>query len=185
MVLNLGCPGFNETHLSGSKFGVGRGSALPWGLGEKQGGGSIGRATQETESRASAGQWGHAGTALPLRFRPSSVKGDSIATWSQEDPGSCLWPSRSSLCYLAISELSSRRHRNALFSVGLAVAPKGIFEGGPSRNWTHPPVSLSCAGDDVRVRIRKHLGMLGLGHNCGPFLRWAGEQAEEVGRPPV
>lgn len=133
MVLNLGCPGFNETHLSGSKFGVGRGSALPWGLGEKQGGGSVDRATQETESRASAGQWGHAGTALPLRFRPSSVKGDSIATWSQEDPESCLWPSRSSLCYLAISELSSRRHRNALFSVGLAVAPKGIFEEGPQQ----------------------------------------------------
>lgn len=26
-----------------------------------------------------------------------------------------------------------------LFSVGPNLAPKGIFEGCPSRNWTHPP----------------------------------------------
>lgn len=71
------------------------------------------------------------------------------------------------------------------FFCGSSPGPKGIFEGGPSRNWTHPPVSLSCAGDDVRVRIRKCLGMLGVGHNCGPLLRWAGEQAEEIVRPPV
>lgn len=37
----------------------------------------------------------------------------------------------------------------------------------------------------MRVRIRKCLGMLGVGHNCGPLLRWAGEQAEEIVRPPV
>lgn len=114
-----------------SNLGLAEG-VVPWGLGERQGGGCVGRATQQTESRATSGQWDHAGVALPLCFRPSSVKGDSTATWSQEYPGSCLWPSRWSLRYLAVSELSSRRQRNALFSVGPALAPRASLRGAPA-----------------------------------------------------
>lgn len=47
------------------------------------------------------------------------------------------------------------------FSVGLTLAPKGIFEVGPSGNRTHLPVSFSHAeGGNQKVP-----GMLGSGLN--------------------
>lgn len=66
------------------------------------------------------------------------------------------------------------------FSVGLTLAPKGIFEVGPSGNRTHLPVSFSHAeGGNQKVP-----GMLGSGLNCDPLLRRAKAQAEGVARPP-
>lgn len=76
------------------------------------------------------------------------------------------------------------------FCLGLAPAPRGVFAvvlalSHPSGNWTHCPASFSYAGGSVRVGIRKPLGMLGLGHDCGPSLMQAGDQVEGGAGPPA
>lgn len=64
------------------------------------------------------------------------------------------------------------------FSTGLDLAPKGIFEMGPSRNQAPlPRVPQLCMGD-VRVGIKKHLGMLGVEHHPDTLPRGSGDQAE-------